>query len=327
MKGTLIASVVASIVAIGLGIWGFVQRGEIQSLAQQLEASREETKSTQAALTTKIGELATANTAIKQLEASGADKDAKLAAAESQLSRASASETALTGLLERTNAASKAMSDDAEVAANSVHQAEDDLFANPNEKTFNALKTAHDVFASSLKTCSEKLDECNKFVEQNQGALASAKTQVDEQQAKNAETRKQLEDAKVLAEKSRKSCRSSSFAVLATEQWQSSDLSVEDGEVIAVSTNGKWRWAQSLENPVTDAQGTNGSEQYRVLAQFPNAALLARIRGSTERFLGAKSFKPDRMGKVEFRINDDQISDNSGSIDVKMWAFLPLPGR
>lgn len=109
------------------------------------------------------------------------------------------------------------------------------------------------------------------------------------------------------------------FTVVADQAWQTSAVDVLPGDVVALKYAGSWVWGPRAGNRV-DYRGENGAPEYRAFSNAPNGALVLRVRGSEQAAIASATFVPDRRGPIEFRINDSQVADNSGAIDVTIYV-------
>ena len=122
--------------------------------------------------------------------------------------------------------------------------------------------------------------------------------------------------------------RTSTLTVHANEDWQSSDLTIAEGETLAVWAWGKWYRKDASANPSgVGPEGETGSATSRIAEKLANGALLLRIQGSPAVYAGCRSLRPNEhggAGRVEFRINDQLVADNRGELIVTIWAIRPL---
>lgn len=197
------------------------------------------------------------------------------------------------------------------------------LVDHPTGEAFANLTAAVGRAQAQVSACRQATDEFDAFVKNNEAMLAPAGEQVATARARLAEAKGQFDEIAAKLEATGKSLRESKFSAMANEGWASTDLSVAEGEVVAVSASGQWRWSRGP-GGVTGPEGDDGNPGLRLAPQLPNGALIARVRGSgfVHRALGG--IQPDRAGRLELRINDTAGADNDGSVDVVMWAFRPL---
>lgn len=169
-------------------------------------------------------------------------------------------------------------------------------------------------------------DNLATFVEENQPNLLNAGSAafdaLSASLAARASLVKRLSDLKQCVA----AHRTSTLTVHADEGWQSCDVTIADGEILAVWAWGKWYWRESSANPSgVGPEGETGSVANRIVEGVPNGALLLRIHGSNDVRTGWVSLRPVHpAGPVEFRINDQPVADNRGELVVTMWVFRPL---
>jgi len=108
------------------------------------------------------------------------------------------------------------------------------------------------------------------------------------------------------------------YHVYAYRDWQSTDLFLEQGQCVQIKAQGEW-----LYSPVV---GRHGPEGGRFAPSFYprqydlGGALLGRIGETGEAFYVGKQTLTcaSSLGFLYLRINDDILSDNSGSLSVKI---------
>lgn len=117
------------------------------------------------------------------------------------------------------------------------------------------------------------------------------------------------------------------FTVVAEQGWQTSAVEVYPGDLVALKYAGTWIWGSSStpwrQTPANrvDYRGEAGAPEFRVFSNAPNGAVILRVRGSEQATIASPTFAPDRKGPLEFRINDNQVADNSGAIDITIYVI------
>jgi len=117
--------------------------------------------------------------------------------------------------------------------------------------------------------------------------------------------------------------KESALGVYAKQSWQQSDLSLEQGAVVAVAATGHWEFG-GISNASSGPEGINWTADYRVVHSALNGALIARVHGSEHGSAALPWFQADVSGKVELAINDTVVGDNSGTMQATMWTFKPM---
>ena len=109
--------------------------------------------------------------------------------------------------------------------------------------------------------------------------------------------------------------------VQARQQWTDSGIDVRNGQQIYFSADGQTRWGPDRRD---GAAGERNSpvNPGRPLPDRPAAALIGRIGERDEFFfIGADAgpFRARDSGRLYLGINDDVLTDNSGSLSVKVY--------
>lgn len=188
----------------------------------------------------------------------------------------------------------------------------------PSRQTFDLMQGASDKLTTERKKGLSAADELQRFAD---SADLSAETRSDF----NAKLRQPAANLKSSFnewdrfEAWQKSVQTRTLKVNSNQGWQSSGISAKRGDRIAVNSTGQWRWGTFTAKWV-GAQGENAGTEWRTDKSFANGALLARVGGGGNH-LGVGAFTAEQLGEVQFRINDEQVGDNQGQLDVDFWVF------
>lgn len=303
-------------------------RSKVESLIGQLSGAQ----ATSAELSKRVieatdrakAELAARDATASELQRSVAQLEAALKTTTESAQSNEAAKTKLAEFQRRHLAASAEVNDGVARAGERVRAAEDALMSAPSDAAF----AEHAKKLAALRAQCEKarmaVESLAAFAEENQVDLASGRESVDETLRRSSAAKASLSKYLTRVDRCISSRRELRYDVLAEEGWQTSRLTLADGELVAITASGTWRWATIASDNAVGPEGENNSVTYRVAASLNNACLLLRVRGSEFVHPGWVSLRPERAGDVEFRINDDRLGDNRGSIQVRMWAFLPL---
>jgi S1-C subfamily serine protease len=115
-------------------------------------------------------------------------------------------------------------------------------------------------------------------------------------------------------------------------EWQDSGVEVKPGDLVSILSTGRWRFSPKYK-PISGA-GVRGIEEGSIEKSQGHGALLckvkgaAKVRGVAYAWLAAEAtvvkwqdasmveFKPEAKGTLQFRINDKDVANNSGQLDV-----------
>jgi hypothetical protein len=118
--------------------------------------------------------------------------------------------------------------------------------------------------------------------------------------------------------------------IYAYRDWQSVGQQVDTGDVIHVRAKGRWLYTPG------EYHGPEGHATYPAPNTYPiygggvpGGVLLARISEEGPPLLvgRGRAIVADRAGLLYFRINDDILSDNEGSVTVEVTVGSPTPDR
>lgn len=112
------------------------------------------------------------------------------------------------------------------------------------------------------------------------------------------------------------------FTVYANEGWANTGINVKDGDLIFIRANGSWFVSSSY--PEVDWRGFGDSQlsNYALTNEAPMGALIYRVRGGTNP--NGSGFDKNMVGhitgtgRLEMTINDRDLANNKGQIDVEM---------
>jgi hypothetical protein len=112
--------------------------------------------------------------------------------------------------------------------------------------------------------------------------------------------------------------RERSITVGSAAGWTDTGVEVRGGQPMYFQSSGEWRWGPSRRD---GAQGENNSpvNRNRPLPDRPAAALIGRIGDGNDVFFIGGELGPYRArssGRLYLGINDDVLTDNSGSLRV-----------
>lgn len=248
---------------------------------------------------------------------------ADLSQATEQLAKSRAESEAIAGmqarLLKLTNSANTELADAWEQAG----AAQQKLFDEPSHEAFTNLKNGIARAQNLVKACRTQADELEAFLLTSESLLARSAADVAAVRTRMADAKSQFDAIGVKLDETSASLREARFTALANEGWTGTDVSVSDGEVLAISASGQWRFARG-DQGLSGPEGENASPAVRLAPQVPNGALIARFRGSQLVHKALGGIQPDRAGKLELRINDTTGSDNDGTMEVTLFAFKPI---
>ena len=113
--------------------------------------------------------------------------------------------------------------------------------------------------------------------------------------------------------------------VYAYRDWQSTGIRLEVGEEVAIRATGEWLYTPN------EWHGAEGHARYPApnfypMSHVPGGLLLARIGEAGGPVWVGKdtTLWVNEPGMLYLRINDDQLSDNKGVLDVKI-EVIPAP--
>ena len=110
-----------------------------------------------------------------------------------------------------------------------------------------------------------------------------------------------------------------SIRIFAYRDWQSTDLLVEQDDLLTINAEGNWLYTPG------EYHGPEGHRRYVSPAFYPlpgvpGGALIGRIGEEGEPFHVGKSlrWRAERDGLLYLRIDDDILSDNEGYVTVEV---------
>jgi len=108
---------------------------------------------------------------------------------------------------------------------------------------------------------------------------------------------------------------------VASSAWTDTGIDVRAGQPLYFQANGEWRWGPNRRD---GAEGEDNSpvNRNRPLPDRPAAALIGRIGDRDEFFFIGNDPGPYRAraaGRLYLGINDDVLTDNSGSLRVTVF--------
>jgi len=108
---------------------------------------------------------------------------------------------------------------------------------------------------------------------------------------------------------------------VASSAWTDTGIDVRAGQPLYFQANGEWRWGPNRRD---GAAGENNSpvNRSRPLPDRPGAALIGRVGDRDEFFFIGNDPGPYRArssGRLYLGINDDVLTDNSGSLRVTIF--------
>jgi len=106
-------------------------------------------------------------------------------------------------------------------------------------------------------------------------------------------------------------------SLYANENWKGSGIHVEQGDIAYIKVSGRWQLG-SMVGQTSAAKGASGAEAYRVAAQIPFGATMARVRGGNRVQLAHGRLDAERPGEIEFMCNDNGRGNNKGVADMEI---------
>lgn len=111
--------------------------------------------------------------------------------------------------------------------------------------------------------------------------------------------------------------------IYAYRQWQSVGLMLKRGEVAVIAAQGEWQYS-----PVAGRHGPNGLNYAPDFYPLPYAnagALLAKVGEAGEPFWVGEgiTYYAETDGRLYFRINDDILGDNVGTVKLTIDVQSP----
>lgn len=330
----IVLGIVAAAGLAGFG-WKFQESSKLSEKAHSLTQTLEETRGKLAAREEELRTLAAGGTsASERISALERTQDAlrtQLASAEESLKvqtqRAEKLETATSRVesaLKQWNAietSTVALNE----AITGAKQAEIKLATAPGDVNRDELDASYTKLTAAATNTQKLLDDLQADLARKPDEFADYAQTLAATGSNAARLKQTVVSVLEGADVSKKSLRRSSFAVFADQDWQASEVSVREGEWVGVTASGQWRWAKSLAGSVVGPEGTASDGGYRISPWHQNGALIARVRGADVMRSISEPFAPvDREGRIEFRINDTLIGDNSGKMEVVIYAFKPF---
>jgi len=116
--------------------------------------------------------------------------------------------------------------------------------------------------------------------------------------------------------------------IFANKDWQDTGVIVDEGKPVSIKAAGKWKFQMQYE------LSPDGIEIPKELRDFNIGALVGRIvtgtgddRDGKVFFVGSgTSFTAREDGKLQLRIYDSEVLDNSGKIQVEISGSFKKPG-
>jgi hypothetical protein len=313
-------------------------RSEVSALTSKsatLDSDLAQAKASGESLSKELAQAKSDGQALEQqLAAARADGEAlktelattKASLAESAAARETAAQRtdALAGLMTRKAEVEKLINEDMARATQRIREAEMELARTPSKAAFDKLRAAYTAAVRVADRTTPLLDDLITYMNTNADGLVG-------QEAVTSKIGNQVSKAKLTVPQWKASviaCQSAlkegSLGVYAKEEWQQTDLSVAKGTVVAVAATGQWTFG-GMSGTASGPEGVEWNPDYRVARGIANGALLARVRGSEGVAAACPAFMADTNGRVELRINDSAVGDNSGTVQATLWSFLPLP--
>jgi len=226
----------------------------------------------------------------------------------------------LAGLLSRKNDV-ELLNEELIAAIFTISESQKAFATNPSAATFSGFKSALGSVLTITDRSKPMLEDLTLYLRNNKVHLSGSVGLVADTEQRVASVRGMASKAEAAFRPCLSSCREAKLGVSSQEGWQTADITMSKNEVFAFEGAGQWTYAPSQQSAV-GPHGEDWIVDYRVEPEAPNGAILGRIHGSEGAYLTGAGLA-DRDGRLEFRINDTLLSDNSGTIDVMIWAFKP----
>lgn len=112
------------------------------------------------------------------------------------------------------------------------------------------------------------------------------------------------------AQASVNACRETMCSVGMNDRWITTDLTVREGEVVAMH--------------VTGLVGIDHTTSPRSVTV--NSAVRLRVQGNKGEYPGASIIRPTSTGRIEVAVDKEAIGRETDQATVTMWTFRPLTG-
>ena len=111
--------------------------------------------------------------------------------------------------------------------------------------------------------------------------------------------------------------QTTSFTIPGNQQWTETDLNVRDGETLELRTTGEIEYAPNVRVSAAGAPRRTPGGPDVPIPNAPAGALIGRVDNGAPFLIGRNtSFRVPSNGTLFLGINDDTVSDNSGSYRV-----------
>lgn len=110
--------------------------------------------------------------------------------------------------------------------------------------------------------------------------------------------------------------------VRADDGWQGTTMMVRAKETVLLRATGQWQVGNRGTEPwITGPQGEDVMPEGRIEPAVWVGAVIAKVEGAAQVFPGWGGFAAPRDGKLQFRINDRNTANNSGSLHLEIWVL------
>lgn len=285
-------------------------------LREEVAQSKLDLEQTKTALAETKANLGTTTS---QLEATRTE----LLTASTERSKSSKQSAALAGLLSRKSTLEKIRDVTLYDDMKQLVEAEAVLTRTPSDTAFSSLKAAYAKLRSTIQSMTPLFQEMKAYISSNRDDLRNSEAAVKalDSELQAAETNFPKLVQKI--DRRMEACQNAKLGVMASQGWQVTDLGVESGEIVVATASGRWTYT-TIGKRTVDERGEEWDDKYKSVLGLPNAALIARVHGEETARLATLAYRCPRDGKIELRINDSVVGDNSGTIDCLLWKFRPF---
>jgi hypothetical protein len=114
-----------------------------------------------------------------------------------------------------------------------------------------------------------------------------------------------------------------SSSVQAYRQWQSTGFYLNPGDQVSILANGTWAYSPTV--GLHSAEGGEYAPDYYPMPNVKGGALIGRIgENGTTFYVGRyTTFAVTEVGMLYLRINDDQLGDNVGELELEIELVRP----
>lgn len=296
---------------------------QLSALRSSLANATEQLVAAKGQVSAKESELVEAKARLIQTSGQVSELQSSLANATTRGDRATQKADALGALLTKVSRLETSLAGDLSNARQAVKDAETVLANDPSKQNFASLKQSYEKLLASCSRVEPLAKAVADHIEAQGDSLSDATSAIVVVSQKVKSARTSIEATRTATADCQKWAAEKSIGIYANQGWQSSELEVETGCVVAVAASGHWEFAPFTKTG-SGPLGVNANSAWRVKADAPNGTILARVHGSEQMSVAIPACVANRNGKIEFRINDDVIGDNSGTMDVTAWCFRPL---